>query len=165
MPTPRSVRLSEHTLARLGVLASRSGTSVASVMERLVEEGLRQEDHPRVTFRDGPSGRRAGLIGGPDVEEVMTSVFAVRTNEPELVPEQVIAAVSDVMGQPPDLVRAAVSYYADFPEEIDGRIARAAELADRLEASWRRQQEVLAGSRTRRRQVLRFGGPFVASAP
>lgn len=34
------------------------------------------EDHPGVIFRDGPAGRRAGLVGGPDVWEVIAAIQA-----------------------------------------------------------------------------------------
>ena len=30
----------------------------------------RHYEDPLITFRDGPTGRRAGLLGGPDVWEV-----------------------------------------------------------------------------------------------
>jgi hypothetical protein len=38
----------------------------SALAERLIDEGLRLEAHLRVTFRDGPTGRRAALINGPD---------------------------------------------------------------------------------------------------
>lgn len=34
--------------------------------------GARGNEHPMVTLRDGPTGRRAELLGGPDVWEVAT---------------------------------------------------------------------------------------------
>ena len=69
MASPRSVRLSDDVLRRLSDLATRTGSSVSSTMERLLDEALRREAHPGITFRDGPSGRRAGLVAGPDVDE------------------------------------------------------------------------------------------------
>jgi len=41
---------------------------------RLVDEGMRMEDHPGIGFRDGPTGRRAGLASGPDVWEVIVAL-------------------------------------------------------------------------------------------
>jgi len=32
---------------------------------------VRRDEHPLIPFRDDPTGRRAGLIGGPDVWEVV----------------------------------------------------------------------------------------------
>ena len=41
--------------------------SISSIGERQIDEGLRMEAHPGIVFRNGPSGRRAGLAAGPDV--------------------------------------------------------------------------------------------------
>jgi hypothetical protein len=41
------------------------------------------------------------------------------------------------------LVDAAVAYYADYTDEIDGLLVERARLADEAEASWRRQRELL----------------------
>jgi hypothetical protein len=40
------------------------------VAEHLIEEGLRTEEFPGIAFRQGPTGRRVGLVGGPDVWEI-----------------------------------------------------------------------------------------------
>jgi hypothetical protein len=32
------------------------------------------DDHPGIVFRDGPTGRRAGLAAGPDVWEVVSAL-------------------------------------------------------------------------------------------
>jgi len=37
---------------------------------RFAEEGAQRNRHPLITFRDGPTCRRAGLVSGPDVWEV-----------------------------------------------------------------------------------------------
>lgn len=39
---------------------------------------VRLDERPLVTFRDGPTGRRAGLIGGPDVWEIAMWIDAVK---------------------------------------------------------------------------------------
>jgi hypothetical protein len=31
-------------------------------------------DHPGLVFRDGPTGRRAAIAAGPDVQEVLSAV-------------------------------------------------------------------------------------------
>jgi uncharacterized protein (DUF433 family) len=41
-------------------------------------------------------------------------------------------------------VRACLSYYAEFKDEIDSEIQEELELAEREEARWRREQEALA---------------------
>ena len=48
-------------------VGARPGWSMSSAANWLVDEGLRMAEHPGVVFRDGPTGRRAGLVTGPDV--------------------------------------------------------------------------------------------------
>jgi Ribbon-helix-helix protein, copG family. len=141
MATPRSVRLSDDVLARLSDLAGRRGASVSSTIERLLDEALRREAHPGITFRDGPSGRRAGLVAGPDVDEVIRTL---RMNQSEGTAD-VIATVADLLALTESQVRAAVAYYADHRGEVDERIEATQRAADEAEAAWRRQQEVLTG--------------------
>ena len=141
MAPPRSVRLSDDVLARLSDLAGRRGASVSSTIERLLDEALRREAHPGITFRDGPSGRRAGLVAGPDVDEVIRTL---RMNQSEGTAD-VIATVAYLLALTESQVRAAVAYYADHRGEVDERIEATQRAADEAEAAWRRQQEVLAG--------------------
>ena len=141
MATPRSVRLSEDVARRLDELAGRRGASVSSTMERLLDEALRREAHPGITFRDGPSGRRAGLVAGPDVDEVIRTLRAVQADAGDGVPVRVAEVLSLTEAQ----VLTAVAYYADHEAEIDQRIAVNERTAEELESAWRRQQEILTG--------------------
>ena len=141
MATPRSVRLSDDLLARLSDLAGRRGASVSSTIERLLDEALRREAHSDITFRDGPSGRRAGLVAGPDVDEVIRTL---RMNQSEGTAD-VISTVADLLALTESQVRAAVAYSADHRGEVDERIDATQRAADEAEAAWRRRQEVLAG--------------------
>jgi predicted transcriptional regulator len=141
MPTPRSVRLSDDVLHRLSDLSRRRGASVSSTIERLLDEALRREAHPGITFRDGPSGRRAGLVVGPDVDEVIRTLRAVQ----EEGAADGVVAVAETTSLTEAQVRAAVAYYADHRAEIDERIAANDRAAEELEVAWRRQQEILAG--------------------
>ena len=87
---------------RLRVQARRTGHAPRTLAQRYVDEGLRREEHPLVRFAEGPSGRRAALVGsGLDVWEV---IAAVRENDNE--PERV-AALLEI---PVALVQAAVAY-------------------------------------------------------
>ena len=45
---------------------------------------MRMTEHPGVVFREGPTGRRAGLVGGADVWEVVRAVKSARAAEPDL---------------------------------------------------------------------------------
>jgi uncharacterized protein (DUF433 family) len=72
------------------------------------------DEHPLVRFADGPSGRRARLVGtGSDVWEV---IAAVKDNEGDL------AATAEYLRMALGLVQAAVAYYGAFQAEIDERI-------------------------------------------
>ncbi|MFI5005349.1 MAG: CopG family transcriptional regulator [Solirubrobacterales bacterium] len=136
---PFSIRMSAGTLARLDAGARRRGEAKARTAERLIDEGLRMEDHPGVVFRDGPAGRRAALAGGPDVWEVIETLEGTG-----LAGEQAIAATAEWGALTHAQVRTAVRYYADFREEVDERIARNREEADRRQAAWERAQAALA---------------------
>ena len=65
-------------------VAANPGMSLSSAANRLVDEAMRMAEHPGVTFRSGPTGRRAALAGGPDVWEVIRAVTSARTTEPGL---------------------------------------------------------------------------------
>ncbi len=138
---PFSIRMSPQTLARLDVGARRRGEAKARTAERLIDEGLRMEDHPGVMFRDGPAGRRAALAGGPDVWEVIETLKGTG-----LAGEQAIAATAEWGALTHTQVGTAVRYYADFREEVDARIAHNSEEADRERAACERAQEALGWS-------------------
>jgi hypothetical protein len=91
-----------------------------------------------VVFRDGPSGRRPVLVGGPEVADV---VGAIVGGDVPVAERRSRAA--DLLGVPVSLVDAAVAYYADYTDEIDGLLVERARLADEAEASWCRQRELL----------------------
>src|ERR1700719_3381604 len=65
-----SVRLDDRLAERLRLRARAAGESLSDRLRRYADEGARRDEHPMITFRDGPTGRRAGLIGRPDVWEV-----------------------------------------------------------------------------------------------
>lgn len=126
----------------LDSLAQRSaaiGTPKSRLAERYVDEGLRADAHPGIVFRDGPTGRRAGLAAGPDVWEVVSSMRSTGERGEEAVP-----ATAELLSLTDQQVRTAVRYYSDYPEEIDERIRRNVEEADAAEAAWRREQAALA---------------------
>src|SRR6266581_3754656 len=72
-PTP--VRFDPEVARRLSSFAAaHPGLSLSAAANLLVDEGLRTAEHPGVVFRDGPTGRRAALAGGPDVWEVIETL-------------------------------------------------------------------------------------------
>src|SRR4051812_18413619 len=91
---------------------------MSGLVTRLVDEGLRMEEHPGVVFRDGPAGRRAGLVGGPDVWEV---IIVLRDATPRRR-SHAIRATAEWLALSEAQVRTAEGYYAAYPSEIEAFI-------------------------------------------
>ncbi len=111
-----SVRLDDALAERLRLRARTAGETLSDRLRRYAEEGARRDEHPFITFRDGPAGRRAGLLGGPDVWEVVMSVEDLAT---EADP---VAALVDASVLTRPQVDAALRYRAAYPDEIAARI-------------------------------------------
>lgn len=140
------VRFDVTVAERLGsFVAANPGMSLSSAANRLVDEALRMSEHPGIVFRPGPTGRRAGLAGGPDVWEVVRAVKSARTAEPELAEEHLLALVADNTGTPARLIRIAIRYWATYPEEIDAEIAAADAAEGAAEHAWQRERQLLTG--------------------
>ena len=90
-------------------------------------------------FREGPAGRRAVLVGGPDVWEIVSAVRGAPEKGEALVP-----ALADRLGISESKVRVAIRYYGEYPEEIDDWIAANDAEAEKLEAALARERELLA---------------------
>jgi hypothetical protein len=139
------VRFEDEVAARLRTyVATHPGLSLSSAANRLVDEGLRTTEHPGVAFREGPTGRRAGLVGGPDVWEVVRVVKSARANEPELPEEDILQLITDNTGVPLRLVRTALRYWASYPDEIDAEITAADVAEYAAERAWQRERDLLA---------------------
>jgi hypothetical protein len=111
-----SVRLDERLAERLRLRARAAGETLSDRLRRYAEEGARRDEHPLITFRDGPTGRRAGVVGGPDVWEIAMWID-------DLGPVDDPAA--DVTRDRPITraqMDAAVAYRTAYPEEIQARI-------------------------------------------
>lgn len=61
-------------LDRLEQEASNQRTPVTAVVTTLLDEGLKTRRFPGIVYRDGPTGRCAGLVGRPDVWEVIRAL-------------------------------------------------------------------------------------------
>jgi hypothetical protein len=111
-----TLRLAPGIRQRLADWARRSGMPERSLAQRYVDEGLRHDAHPLIQFLDGPSGRRAGLVGrGLDIWEVIATI---RDNDGS------IARAADYLEVPVGLIEAAVAYYGEYKDEIDREIER-----------------------------------------
>ena len=110
-----TLRLAPGMRQRLTESARRAHLPERTLAQRYVEEGLRHDAHPLIHFVDGPSGRRASVVGrGLDVWEV---VGTVRDNAGS------ISEAADYLGVPVGLVQAVVAYYGEYRDEIDEQIA------------------------------------------
>jgi hypothetical protein len=142
MTHPTSLRLDEAVVRRLASYAARHpGATRSSLAARFVDEGLRMDEHPEVIFRDGPAGRRAVMIGGPDVWEVVRAVRGMRAAEPSLSAAKLLAAVEQASGVSQRMLTAALDYWSAYPDEVEAMI----EHADRIEAELSRSAERSAG--------------------
>jgi hypothetical protein len=111
-----SVRLDDRLAERLRLRARAAGESLSDRLRRYAEEGARRDEHPMITFRDGPTGRRAGLLGGPDIWEVamwIDEIGPVDDPAEELASDGVVSRAQ---------IDSAVAYRAAYPDEIQARI-------------------------------------------
>lgn len=107
-----------------------------ALAERYIAEGVRMDEHPDIYFRDGGLGRRAAIIGTRlDVWQVIDTVRSSGNSVDE---------AAEYLGVPVGKVHAAVRYYASYRDEVDAFAARATAIAERAEAGWRAEQEILA---------------------
>jgi hypothetical protein len=111
-----SVRLDEGLAERLRLRARAAGESLSDRLRRYTEEGARRDEHPLITFRDGPTGRRAGLVAGADVWEVAMWLDDLAA---EADPAAALAA-DGVVTRPQ--IDAVLRYRSAYPDEIDARI-------------------------------------------
>lgn len=111
-----SVRLDDRLAERLRLRARAAGETLSDRLRRYAEEGARRDEHPFITFRDGPTGRRAGVIGGADVWEILMWIHDLGpVDDPaaELISDHTLTRTQ---------VDAALAYAAAYPEEIQARI-------------------------------------------
>ena len=134
-----SIRFADEPLhGRLKESARRHGQGVSPLAERLIDEDLRMEAHPAVLFRDGPAGRRAVLVGGPEVVDVIGAIVGG-----DVPAAQRRSRAAELLGLSEAMVDAAQAYYADFTDEVDAALAERTRAAQEAEAAWRRRQALL----------------------
>lgn len=132
------VRIEAETVRALRRRSAESGEPMARLAQRYIDEGLRVERHPGVFFRDGPAGRRAVVVGGPDVWQIIVAVRSAPERGDAL-----IDAMAERVGVPRERIRIAIRYYAEYPAEIDQFIAMVEEEAEQFEEALEREQRLL----------------------
>jgi len=111
-----SVRLEDGLAQRLRLRARAAGETLSDRLRRYAEEGVRRDEHPLITFRDGPTGRRAGVLGGPDVWEIAmwADDLGAEVDPVEGLVEESVLTRSQI--------EAALRYRVAYPDEIEARI-------------------------------------------
>ena len=100
---------------RVRLRARAAGESRSDPPWRYAGERGRAE-RPMVTLRDGPTGRRAGLIGGPDEwggRDVARRSRTGRRPDSKLVADGVVSRPQ---------IDPVLAYQAPYPEEIQARV-------------------------------------------
>ena len=132
----RRFRLSASTSRLLDHRVGESGESRNAMVDRLLNESLRIEKHPFVRFITGASGKREAHILGSRWK-VRQIIVTLQGEKGQL--DSVIKGFDLTEQQ----VRAAVSYYADFTDEIDADIERDSVDAEQQRVRWEREQSVI----------------------
>ena len=95
----------------------RGGLSFSEVVTSLLREAVRMRRVPGIVFVEGPTGRRAAIVGtGLDVWEVVTQFREVGWDYEQL--RNCYEWLSESQ------LAAALNYYRLYPDEVDARIER-----------------------------------------
>lgn len=132
------MRIGAETVKALRRRSEESGESMARLAQRYIDEGMRIERNPGIFFRDGPAGRRAVVVGGPDVWQVIAAIRSAPERGNAL-----IDAIAERTGVRPERIRIAIRYYTEYPDEVDRFIAMVEEEAEQLEDVLEREQRLL----------------------
>ena len=139
MAASTSFRISESARRRLATRAAQDGISATALVERLIVEGVEQLDFPGIVFRGPAHDRRAALAAGPDVWEVIA-----RLRELEGSTEERITTLSEESELHPRLIRLAIDYAAEHPDEIRRRMDRNDEMVERSRQAAQQREALLA---------------------
>ena len=139
MPRPTSFRLDDQLMERLEIESKAASTSVTSLVSSLLDEGLKTRRFPGVVHRPGPTGRRAALVGGPDVWEVIRDLQRAPGRGMERVEH-----LADEVGISLSLVTLATDFYCAYPEEIDARVEDDERAAEQIRHQAERREALLS---------------------
>ena len=137
-----SIGIGDETLERLDEFGRETGESRSAAAARLVEEGLRMARHPWIFFRTEPAGRRAVLMGGPDVWMVGRLFRDLSLDSEEAIERAADHSIALLSSLPRHVALAAIRYYIEYHDEIDEWIRCLDEESDRAEAEWLREREL-----------------------
>lgn len=137
MASPTNVRFPDQVDRSLVEYARQAGARKSAVIVGAVREWLRMQAHPGIIFVSTVTGeRRAALAVGPQVWTIAESWLqhdsGVRSP----------AVVADALGLTAADVERALTYWADFRDEIDDVIERQHASQDEALATWERRRSL-----------------------
>jgi hypothetical protein len=109
-----SVKLPKALEEKIRRIAAGAGLSPEEAIESLLEEPVKMREIPGVYFMEGATGRRARLIGGIDIWEVI-GPYSVAGKDWDVLR----ASYPDT---DEEILRTALRYNKAYPEEIEARI-------------------------------------------
>lgn len=114
MPT-MSARVDDWLKAEIESFWRAHGERPSAGLRCVAEEWWAVQRFPAITFREGVSGRRAGLRGGPDVWEVVTVARDYGDDRAGFYEHFDPSVARDALAQ-------ALAYAERFPEQIEASI-------------------------------------------
>lgn len=132
------IRIGAETHRALRERSEQSGEPIVRLAGRYIDEGMRLDRHPGIVFRDGPAGRRAVVVGGPDVWEIVSAIRSAPERGDGLV-----EGLAARLGVPAQKIRVAIRYYAEYPDEIDAFIAMVERESGELEQTLERERQLI----------------------
>lgn len=112
----RTITVSEHVYAALQRQAGRSRQSPDTLAENWLRQHLDLEHYPELEWRQGPGGWRVSIKD--TAIDVYTVVgYSHAGYSPLEIADELLPRLS------PEQVRAALRYYAEYPEEIERILA------------------------------------------
>lgn len=112
----KSLRIPGEIVKAIEELAEGSRKDFSGTAVELLTEAVKMRRCPGIMFADSPSGRHARVAGtGLDVWEIIAMYNSLERDPARL--REAYHWLSDAQ------LRAALGYYAAYPEEIDRRIA------------------------------------------
>ena len=113
----KSLRLPEETLREIEELSAETGQDFSTITKDLLTEAIKMRRCPGIIFGEGVSGRRAKVAGtGIEVWEIIAAYKSVGKDLKKL--KKAYHWLSQ------EQVKAVLSYYSAYPEEIDRLIER-----------------------------------------
>jgi len=137
--TSTSFRISDTAKTRLASRAAREGMSATALLGQLIVEGIDQLDYPGIVFRGPAHDRRAALAAGPDVWEIVARLQELEGTEEQRI--SLLVAESDLH---PRLVRIALDYAAEHPDQVLERIGRNRAMAEQSRRMAQQREALLA---------------------